>query len=155
VIALHRKGRSISVIHLAGRQDADPIESAYTQAGVPHEVHAFYQDMPLLYARADLAISRAGAASCAELLACGLPALLIPYPEAARDHQTANARALTEAGAANWIPQAQATPEHLVEFIENLVLQPERHASLREAALHFAIPDGAARLATLVLATHG
>jgi UDP-N-acetylglucosamine--N-acetylmuramyl-(pentapeptide) pyrophosphoryl-undecaprenol N-acetylglucosamine transferase len=87
------------------------------------------------------------------LLACGLPALLIPYPEAARDHQTANARSLTEAGAADWIPQAQAIPERLVEFIENMALKPDRYASLREAALRLAIPDGAVRLAALVLAT--
>jgi UDP-N-acetylglucosamine--N-acetylmuramyl-(pentapeptide) pyrophosphoryl-undecaprenol N-acetylglucosamine transferase len=155
VIALHRKGIPVHIIHLSGRQDAEPLATAYAQAGVSHEVHAFHQDMPSLYVRADLAISRAGAASCAELLACGLPALLIPYPEAARDHQSANARAMTEAGAAEWIPQAQASAERLAEFIENLVRHPDRRTALREAALRLSIPNGASRLAALVLSPNG
>jgi UDP-N-acetylglucosamine--N-acetylmuramyl-(pentapeptide) pyrophosphoryl-undecaprenol N-acetylglucosamine transferase len=155
VLALHRKGMPIFIIHLAGRQDADSLAAAYAQAGVPHEVHAFFQDMPHLFGRSDLVISRAGATSCAELLACGLPSLLIPYPEAARDHQSANARAVTEAGAADWIPQAQATPERLAEFIETLAHQPERYAALREAARRLAIHDGATRLASLVARLNG
>lgn len=150
IIALHQKGRRIFIIHLAGQRDAPELAAAYAQAGVPHEVHAFYQDMPALFARANLAISRAGAASCAELLACGLPAFLIPYPEAARDHQTANARALADAGAAEWAPQAQANPERLMQFIVKMADHPELQTALRRAALRLAIPDGAARLAELV-----
>ncbi len=147
---LHRRGVSLFIIHLAGRQDAPGLETFYREQGVPHEVHAFYADMPALYGRADLAISRAGAASCAELLACGLPSLLIPYPEAARDHQTANARYLAAAGAADWLPQAEARPDRIVAFIERVARQPELWLKFHQAALSLAIPNGAQRLADLV-----
>jgi UDP-N-acetylglucosamine--N-acetylmuramyl-(pentapeptide) pyrophosphoryl-undecaprenol N-acetylglucosamine transferase len=150
VIRLHQQGFPLRIIHLSGRRDAPALEAAYREKGVPHEVHAFYANMPALYGQADLAISRAGAASCAELLAGGLPTLLIPYPEATRDHQTANARYMAAAGAAEWIPQSDASAERIAEFIARMERQPDDRENLRQGALRLAIPQGALRLAELV-----
>ncbi len=87
--------------HQTGEEDFSPVQQAYRDAGFdPRQVVSFIDDMPRAYAEAGLVICRAGATTLAELTVCGRPAILIPYPFAAGDHQTANARALDDAGAA-------------------------------------------------------
>lgn len=147
VCRLHAAGERLEVIHLTGRQDEAAVRAAYAAAGVPHTVYAFCADMAGAYRRADYALTRAGAATCAELAICGVPALLVPLPTAARDHQTRNAEVLAAAGAADMIPEAGLEPEHLAGHLRSVMRAPERRARMRAALRGFAQPGAAALLA--------
>lgn len=114
------------------------------------DVIAFSNAMAPLYHAADLAICRAGAATCAELTYFGVPALFVPYPLAAADHQTANARALEKRGAADVVAEANLTPEWLAGYLAQTFRQPERLARMREAMQKKGVPDATQALATLV-----
>src|SRR5690606_16508619 len=114
----------------------------------------YIDEMPAALAAADVAVSRAGAMATAELLAWGIPSILVPLPTAAADHQTGNARALAEAGAAVHLPQAEATPERLWAEVTFLVTSDARRdamsARARARARPHAARDIARRLLTLV-----
>ena len=86
-------------------EDCDRVAAQLNEAGIAAEVSSFFTDIPARLARAQLVICRSGASTIAELAAVGRPALLVPYPHATDDHQTANARAFAEAGAGWVIPQ--------------------------------------------------
>ena len=147
---LQRAGVGFSVVHLTGRADEAATRAAYAAAGVQAEVIAFTTYMAPLYHAADLAICRAGASTCAELAYFGVPALFVPYPSAAMDHQTANARALEKRGAADVVDEAALTPEWLEAYLAQTLRQPDRLARLREAARKEGVRDGTAALADLV-----
>ncbi len=135
--------KSVVVFHQTGETDRAAVEARYAELGVPAEVVAFEHAMPRRYAWADLAICRAGALTVAELALAGMPALLVPYPFAADDHQAANARALEEAGAARCL-DAQPLDEHaLAQAVAELVTTPGRLVLMREAALRLARPHAA------------
>ncbi len=104
------------------------------------------------YAVADLAIARAGAMTTAELCAWGIPMFLVPLPTAAADHQTANARALEQAGAARWMPQHEATPAHLATVVAEVLRDPSMRAAWSAAALARGRPDASARIAERLVA---
>jgi UDP-N-acetylglucosamine--N-acetylmuramyl-(pentapeptide) pyrophosphoryl-undecaprenol N-acetylglucosamine transferase len=105
-----------------------------------------------LYAAATLAIGRAGAGTITELCAVGLPAILIPLPEARGDEQTANARLLADAGAAVLLPERELSPERLAELAGALLGDRSRLAAMAEHARRLAVPDAAKRLVDLILA---
>jgi len=86
----------------------------------------FIDEMAAAYAGAHLVLCRAGATTIAELTACGRPAVLVPYPHAAADHQTANARALAHRGAALLLPQAELAPERLAKVLGDLLADRQR-----------------------------
>jgi UDP-N-acetylglucosamine--N-acetylmuramyl-(pentapeptide) pyrophosphoryl-undecaprenol N-acetylglucosamine transferase len=113
-------------------------------------VLSFLTPMTDAYAAADLALARAGAMSTAELCAWGIPAVLVPLPTAAADHQTTNARALEAAGAAVVIPQTEFTPHRLRLSLEELLQDEDRLGSMAAAARVRARPDAAARIAAEV-----
>jgi UDP-N-acetylglucosamine--N-acetylmuramyl-(pentapeptide) pyrophosphoryl-undecaprenol N-acetylglucosamine transferase len=98
-------------------------------------------------AAADLAVSRAGAMSTAEILIRGLPAILVPLPTAAADHQTANARSLERAGGALVAPQAELTAASLWATVTELLASPDRLARMKQAALTLARPHAAGEIA--------
>ena len=102
-------------------------------------------------AAADLAVARAGG-SVFELAQYGLPAILIPYPHASADHQTANAHWMTEAGAATILPDAELSPQRLRAEVAALLDDPERLAEMAAASRRLARPDAAAAVAREVLA---
>jgi UDP-N-acetylglucosamine--N-acetylmuramyl-(pentapeptide) pyrophosphoryl-undecaprenol N-acetylglucosamine transferase len=104
------------------------------------------------YAATDLALARAGATTTAELLAWGIPAVLVPLPTAAADHQTTNAAALAQAGAAIHVSQAQLTAQRLDETVRGLVADPSAFARLVAGAAKRARPDAAADIARRILA---
>ncbi len=106
--------------------------------------------MELAYAVADLAVARAGATSIAELSVCGIASILIPYPHATEDHQTANARELARAGAAIVLRDAELSPRVLAEGIVTLTDDPARRTSMGERAVAWSTPDADVRLADLV-----
>jgi UDP-N-acetylglucosamine--N-acetylmuramyl-(pentapeptide) pyrophosphoryl-undecaprenol N-acetylglucosamine transferase len=89
----------IRLVHQTGAADKDQVQAAYRKAGIDAEVKAFFNDMASRYDQADLVICRAGATTVAELTALGKPALFIPYPFAADNHQEINARAMVDHGA--------------------------------------------------------
>ncbi len=103
--------------HQSGAQHVDSLRRAYSAAGVPAKTSAFIEDMAAAYAEADLVLCRAGATTVAEIAAAGVASVLVPYPQAVDDHQTANARFLADAGAAVLVPQSELGPERLAEVL--------------------------------------
>lgn len=122
-----------SVRHQAGRTLA-VAQAAYAEAGLPDASVAFIDDMPGAYAAADLVICRSGASTIAELAAAGVASLLVPFPFAVDDHQTANARYLADAGAAVLIQERDLTPQHLADTLQALLADRATLVRMGEAA---------------------
>jgi UDP-N-acetylglucosamine--N-acetylmuramyl-(pentapeptide) pyrophosphoryl-undecaprenol N-acetylglucosamine transferase len=146
---LAEKVAGLRVIHQTGAADEAEVRRAYQEAGIEAEVKAFIQDMDRVYLAADLAVCRAGALTLAETAAMGLPALFIPLPTAADNHQEINARSLADADAAEMLLQKDLTPESLAAAVARLVADPERLASLSRAARNAARPDAAREICDL------
>jgi len=142
-----QQGVALRIQHQAGRHEGEAVAAAYRGLGVEAEVPAFIDDMAAAYAWADLAVARAGATTCAELTAIGLPAILVPFPQAADDHQTINARALAEGGAARLLPQSELNAETLAQAVLDLVAEGRRPLQeMAAAAARLGRPDAAARV---------
>jgi len=109
-----------TVVHQSGEQHLEALRASYATAGVPGELVAFIEDMARRYAEADLVVCRAGAVTIAELSAGGVASILVPFPHAVDDHQTANARFLADRGAAILLPQQDLTPHKLSSLIGSL-----------------------------------
>jgi UDP-N-acetylglucosamine--N-acetylmuramyl-(pentapeptide) pyrophosphoryl-undecaprenol N-acetylglucosamine transferase len=109
-----------TVVHQSGEKHLDALKKQYKEAGVQGELVAFIDDMARRYAEADLVICRAGAVTIAELSAGGMASLLVPFPHAVDDHQTANARFLAERGAALLLQQRELSPQTLAQMIRGL-----------------------------------
>jgi UDP-N-acetylglucosamine--N-acetylmuramyl-(pentapeptide) pyrophosphoryl-undecaprenol N-acetylglucosamine transferase len=147
------KSYSWQVIHLAGAQDEQAMHATYQREGIPSAVAAFHHRMVEAYGASDLAIARSGAASLAELSHFGLPAILIPYPFAADDHQTANARIFEKAGAGVLVKADDATPETLSEKIGALIGSPARLAEMSQQSRKLAPDNAAGRVADVLLSS--
>src|SRR5882672_11248483 len=132
--------------HQSGAQHVDSLQQAYSAAGVPAKVFAFIEDMAAAYAEADLVVCRAGATTVAEIAAAGVASVLVPYPHAVDDHQTANARFLADAGAAVLVPQSELSPERLAEVLAGF--DRLRLRDMARRALSLARPGAAAAVAT-------
>lgn len=138
------------IVHQTGEDEVDTVAEAYVEryrGDGDFEVRAFLDDMPERFAAADLVICRAGAMTLAELAAAGRPAILVPYPHAADDHQRLNAQAVEEAGAAVVVKDADLTGARLVELLTTLAADPERRRRMGLAAKGLARFDAAARIA--------
>jgi UDP-N-acetylglucosamine--N-acetylmuramyl-(pentapeptide) pyrophosphoryl-undecaprenol N-acetylglucosamine transferase len=118
--ALSRLPEKVHVVHQAGEKHLDALKANYAKAGVQGELLAFIDDMGRRYAEADLVICRAGAVTIAELSAGGVASILVPFPFAVDDHQTANARFLSDRGAAVLLPQEKMNAEGLAALIRSL-----------------------------------
>ncbi len=116
-MALVPRERRPRITHQAGTRHIEALRGAYAAAGVEAEAVPFIDDMAKAYAEADLVVCRAGATSVAEIAAAGVASVLVPFPHAVDDHQTTNARLLSDAGAAALVPQSQLTPERLSELV--------------------------------------
>ena len=125
-------------------------QQIYLEAGITAEVAPFFRDMAARLSQAHLVVGRAGASTCAELAVAALPSVLIPLKIATDDHQTLNARALTDVGAAVVLREDEVTVESLTAAIQPLLADPARLAAMSAAAKSVAIPDAAKRLAELV-----
>jgi UDP-N-acetylglucosamine--N-acetylmuramyl-(pentapeptide) pyrophosphoryl-undecaprenol N-acetylglucosamine transferase len=144
------------VLHQCGRGRHEAVIAHYRQVGVAADVREFIEDMAAAYEWADVAVSRSGALTVAELATAGVPALLVPFPAAVDDHQTANARFLASRGAAVILPEHSLTPELLAAELKHVLGFDERVlAAMREAAQRAASPGAADRLADLVVAVAG
>lgn len=131
------------------------VEDTYRRIGVVAELSSFFDDIPQRLASAHLLIARAGASTIAEITAVGCPAVLVPYPYATDDHQTANAEAVAEHGGAWLMVQDTLTPEGLAQRLEELLTKPDLLAAAAQAARAAGCDRAAARLADLVLETIG
>ena len=135
----------LHVIHQVGRTvDTDRFVAAYKARGFSAEVYHFIEDMGKAYCASDLVICRAGATSVAELTVIGKPAVLVPYPFAADDHQAANAASLAASGGAVVIADKNMTGELLADTIRDLIEEPLKLASMSEAMRRAGRPDAAA-----------
>lgn len=143
----------LRVVQQVRGTDTSQVAAVYETCGVTAELKSFFDDMPERLKAAHLVICRAGASTVAELAAAGRPAILVPFPFAADDHQTGNAHAVAEAGAGWLLPQANLTPETLAERLAQLIGDPATLARAAGCARAFAHEDSAERLADVVLHT--
>ena len=133
-------------------EDIDKVSAAYERLRLKAELATFFDDVPERISEAHCVISRAGASTTAELTVAGRPAILVPYPHAAGDHQTLNARAVEAAGAALVMPEANFTPQTLSARLKLLLSNPLDLDRMAERASRFGRVDAAATLADLVIA---
>ncbi|MBJ7258099.1 MAG: undecaprenyldiphospho-muramoylpentapeptide beta-N-acetylglucosaminyltransferase [Chthoniobacterales bacterium] len=148
--AQHLRGSGMQIIHLSGEQDAGKVRAAYRDAGLAAVVLPFCDRMQDAYAAADLAVSRSGAASLTELSWFGIPSILIPYPHAAEDHQTLNARIFERAGAARVLPENEATGDSLAALLKSFSAPGAPLESMAAAAQTLAPRDAAKRVAAVL-----
>ncbi|MDP6810644.1 MAG: UDP-N-acetylglucosamine--N-acetylmuramyl-(pentapeptide) pyrophosphoryl-undecaprenol N-acetylglucosamine transferase [Kiritimatiellia bacterium] len=145
-----RRGLPLQVIHLSGAADEASVRSRYEEGGVPARTYGFLDEMGRAYAAADLAICRAGAASCAELALCALPSMLVPLPSSARDHQRENARAMVVAGGADLIEQDELSVNSLLLYIERCIAEPDYLEQKRAALARMQPGDAVTMMCELV-----
>ncbi len=131
-------------------EDLPAVRDAYAAIGLAPELAPFFPDIAPRLAQAHLLIARAGASTCAEIAAIGIPSLLVPLPGAIDDHQAANAEALRAGGAATVMKQTHFTPAALTACLTGLLSEPARLAVMAEAALRQGRPDASEILADLV-----
>jgi len=139
------------VRHQAGRNNAEDTQARYREAGIDAEVTPFIEDMAEAYGWADAVVCRSGALTVSELAAVGLGAVLVPFPHAVDDHQTANAGYLVDAGAAVLCPEATLTPETLVTALAPLLLDRAAALDMAQKARAVAVTDAAERVARACL----
>jgi undecaprenyldiphospho-muramoylpentapeptide beta-N-acetylglucosaminyltransferase len=156
LVALWSARSDLAVRHVVGVRDwagfsagLDANAGSRSEGGLVYQPVRYEDRMDLLLTAADIAVCRAGG-SVAELAVAGLPAVLVPLPGAPGDHQTANARAFRDAGAAVVVPDDELTPGRLAEELDTLLAAPERMAAMAAAARGLAHPDAAERVAKLV-----
>jgi UDP-N-acetylglucosamine--N-acetylmuramyl-(pentapeptide) pyrophosphoryl-undecaprenol N-acetylglucosamine transferase len=141
----------IRIIHQTGARDADWVAQRYHAAGVNAEVAAFFHDMATIYTKGDVAVSRAGATTLAELAVVGMPALLIPYPHAADDHQRENGNWYVAGGGALMFAQDQAGAARIGAEITDLAHNPERRQAMAKAMAARGTTEAATRLVDVCL----
>jgi UDP-N-acetylglucosamine--N-acetylmuramyl-(pentapeptide) pyrophosphoryl-undecaprenol N-acetylglucosamine transferase len=140
-------------LHLTGAADVERVRAGYAEHKLAAIVQPFSTQMEIALGAADAAVTRAGASSLAELAAMQLPAVLVPLPASADDHQRFNAKAFSADGAARWVEQTTATPEELVKHLQELIGNEPVRAMLRAALVRRHAPGAAAEIATQVLAS--
>lgn len=144
--ALIELGRTtpLAIVHQTGEKGLEATTQRYAEAGVAADCRAFITDMASAYHQADLIIGRAGATTVAELAITGKPAVFIPYPFAADNHQELNARAMADAGAALMFKQAELTADQLAAALRPLLTDPARRAAMGAKMKALARPGAAA-----------
>jgi len=143
-LALLAEAERPNVLHQAGKKHFEAVQKLYADAKVGAEVRAFLEDMADQYAKADVVICRAGALTIAELAAAGVASVLIPFPFAVDDHQTYNARFLSDKGAAILLPQTELSAEKLAQLLHKLTR--EKLLVMAQAARSLAKPDATAQV---------
>jgi UDP-N-acetylglucosamine--N-acetylmuramyl-(pentapeptide) pyrophosphoryl-undecaprenol N-acetylglucosamine transferase len=147
--ALQQQIPGLHIIHQTGERDYNEAQGAYLRSGISAEVYPFIEDMPRVFARADLLVCRSGASTVAEVTAAGRPVIFVPFPKAADDHQLRNAEALASAGAAELIVEAELSSERLVRTVQTLLNDQGRLARMAQAARRLAHPRAAQEIADL------
>jgi len=150
----HGKGLAsrLSVVHQTGRTDKDWVRERYRQTGIQARVAPFFRDMAEVYGVADLLVSRAGATTLSELAVLGKPAILVPYPYAADDHQLKNAAYYAAGGGVLPFAEKELSGEMLAEKLVELTNDPSRLAEMGAAMRRMAIVDAAEKIIDVCLA---
>ncbi|MFA7299983.1 MAG: undecaprenyldiphospho-muramoylpentapeptide beta-N-acetylglucosaminyltransferase [Sideroxydans sp.] len=146
-LALLPQAQRPQVVHQTGKKNLETVQAIYSQAGVAADIRAFLDDMAQQYARADVVICRAGALTIAELAAAGVASVLVPFPFAVDDHQTHNARFLSEQGAAILLSQKELSAERLAQLLEELTR--EKLLAMAQAARGLAKTDATQQVANV------
>jgi UDP-N-acetylglucosamine--N-acetylmuramyl-(pentapeptide) pyrophosphoryl-undecaprenol N-acetylglucosamine transferase len=151
---LQREAPGIHIIHQTGERDYNDALAAYkslgsSSASFTFEVFKFIEDMPTAFARADLVVCRSGASTVAEIAAAGKPAVFVPFPRAADDHQRVNAEALARHGAAVVVEESKLEGVWLAETIAALLGDSARLQQMRHAARELAHPNAARDIAKM------
>jgi UDP-N-acetylglucosamine--N-acetylmuramyl-(pentapeptide) pyrophosphoryl-undecaprenol N-acetylglucosamine transferase len=152
---LKREAPGIHIIHQTGERDYNDALAAYQAVGEPAEVSKFIEDMPAAFARADLVVCRSGASTVAEIAAAGKPAVFVPFPRAADDHQRVNAEALARHGAAVVVEESKLEGVWLAETIAALLVDPPRLQAMSHAARDLAHPNAASDIARMAARVAG
>lgn len=150
---LLREVPGLTVVHQSGPRHLETTRQAFTESGADParwQVEAFLPDMPAQYAAADAVLARSGS-TVAELCAAGKPSVLVPFPQAADDHQRKNAEILADAGAAIMLLQREATADSLGEALITLLLDGARRTEMSRNARALARPGALERIAAMVL----
>jgi UDP-N-acetylglucosamine--N-acetylmuramyl-(pentapeptide) pyrophosphoryl-undecaprenol N-acetylglucosamine transferase len=140
----------LQVMQQCRPDDIDAVRARYAELGIPAELMTYIEDMPAKLAEAHLVIARSGASTVAELTAAGRPAILVPYPSATDDHQTANARDISHAGGARTIIQEDFRPDVLARQVVVMADDPQSLINAAARALSVGRPHAASDLADLV-----
>ena len=143
-------GQAPRLVHQTGEKDREELAKRYADAGIAADVRAFIDDMGAAYRGAAVVVARAGASTLAELTMIGKPAILIPFPFAADDHQTVNAKELADAGAAYLLPQASTSPTELAEAMRGLLEDRDRRASMATASRALGRPQAHVEIADAI-----
>ncbi len=143
------------IVQQARGEDETRVRQTYERLGVQAEIAPFFMDLPRRIAEAHLVVARAGASTVSELAVIGRPAILVPYPHALDQDQSANAAHLAATGAVDVVAQSAFTPEYLAGKLMEALAHPESLTRRAQAAKQAGIPDAADRLADLVLAVAG
>ena len=157
---LQQEAPGIHIIHQTGERDYNDALAAYkhlseSAASFTFEVFKFIEDMPAAFARADLVVCRSGASTVAEIAAAGMPAVFVPFPRAADDHQRVNAEALERAGAAVVVEESKLEGVWLAETIAALLQDSSRLQKMSAAARGMAHPDAARDIAAMAARVAG
>ena len=137
----------IRITHQTGARDREYVERGYRAVGFVPDVREFITDMSTAYAESDLVVCRAGATTLAELTVCKKPAILVPFPAAADNHQVVNARSLVDAGAAVMIEEKDLTGEILAHEIQRILGSPEVREEMARSAGRLGSPQAAKEIA--------
>jgi UDP-N-acetylglucosamine--N-acetylmuramyl-(pentapeptide) pyrophosphoryl-undecaprenol N-acetylglucosamine transferase len=140
----------IHIIHQTGQRDYEHVLAAYRQSGISSEVHKFIDDMPGTFGRADLLVCRSGASTVGEITAAGKPAIFVPFPAAADDHQNVNARVLERVGAAVVVEESNLGAAYLVDTIAAVIGDAVRLEAMSAAAKSLAHPKAVEEIAEMV-----
>jgi UDP-N-acetylglucosamine--N-acetylmuramyl-(pentapeptide) pyrophosphoryl-undecaprenol N-acetylglucosamine transferase len=141
----------IQIIHSTGESDFSRVQEAYKNSPIKAIVQPYFYNIEEVYAGSNLVVCRSGAMTLAEISACGLPAILIPYPYAAEDHQTFNAKAMEDSGAAIMIKDDQLTGELLAETIISLIKDKKKFTSMAEKSKSLGKPNAAQEIAESII----
>jgi UDP-N-acetylglucosamine--N-acetylmuramyl-(pentapeptide) pyrophosphoryl-undecaprenol N-acetylglucosamine transferase len=153
ILLLSKESLSLNIIHISGLDEDESVRKSY--ARLPHrqlsvEVLPFTHNMGAIYAEANLAICRAGASTCAELLQYGIPSILVPYPYATNQHQLVNARVMEKKGAAICLPEDELSAEKLAELIKDFAKFPDKLEVMKKNAMACKTGNAAEKLADLI-----
>jgi UDP-N-acetylglucosamine--N-acetylmuramyl-(pentapeptide) pyrophosphoryl-undecaprenol N-acetylglucosamine transferase len=149
--AAHLGPGRLQFIHITGQTDESAVRAFYQKMGIPAWTGAFHHAMQDAYCAADLSVARSGAASLTELAFFGVPSILIPYPYAADDHQTFNARVFADAGAAVLMPEREASAGSLLREISRILEDKGCRQSMAEKCAALSIKDAAEQVAHILL----
>jgi len=152
---LMRRLPALHLIHQTGDRDYNEVQAAYAGTTLSAEVHKFIDDMPAFFAHADLVLCRSGASTVAEIAAAGKPAIFVPFPRAADDHQRRNAEAMEQANAAVVLEETRLDEVWLVDTVDALLEDSSRLSRMSGAARAMSHPNAAKEIAELAAKVAG